>query len=65
MAGLTTQNTACHQCQTPVSDWAVKCSNCGMAFPAGNIHVMMARGFGIILAAALAVAIVWAVILRV
>lgn len=65
MFGLTTQSVPCHQCKTRVTDWTVKCPNCGLAFPAGNIHVMMARGFGIILAVALAVALVWAVVLRI
>jgi hypothetical protein len=65
MIGLTKQKVACHQCKALVSDWTVKCPNCGMAFPVGNIHIMMARGFGIILAGALAVAIIWALVLRI
>ncbi|CCQ90251.1 hypothetical protein NITGR_270011 [Nitrospina gracilis 3/211] len=49
--------TTCCECNAPITNWSVRCSNCGEMFPAGNIHVMMARGFGIILALALAVAV--------
>lgn len=56
---------ACCECHAPITNWTVKCSNCGEMFPAGNIHVMMARGFGIILAVALVAAVTLELIQRI